>query len=181
MKKKIPELIQVILCWINIFCHQSIQNILTDFDRFTKIYTNCSKNSKSNVVFWVNWWQNILIWQRTTPCTGVNNEKDNEKNVIKQKLKNSPWPMILADVVCNSRSLERSPPTEDSLTKLALSGWLAVSSAFMFLLSILLASGLLRSKLSQKYLGVSSAFEAGNELKDVAPFEKNNTGTGYRK
>ena len=67
---------------------------------------------------------------------------------------------MLAELVCN-KSLERS---EDSLTKLALSGGLAVSSVFMFLLS-----GLLRSKLSQKYLGVSSAFEVGNELIEVAP------------
>ena len=81
--------------------------------------------------------------------------------------------MILAEVVCN-RSLERSP-AEDSLTKLALSGWLAVTSWFMFLSSVLLvASGLLRSKLSQKYLGVSSALEACNEFKEVAPVKKSN-------
>ena len=35
--------IQVILFQINIFCHQLTQNIMTDFVRFTKIYTNCSE------------------------------------------------------------------------------------------------------------------------------------------
>ena len=34
--------IQVILSQINIFCQQLIQNMTTDFGRFTKIYTNCS-------------------------------------------------------------------------------------------------------------------------------------------
>ena len=35
--------VQVILCQINIFCHQLTQNMTTDFVRFTKTYTNCSK------------------------------------------------------------------------------------------------------------------------------------------
>ena len=32
-----------ILCQINIFGHQLIQNMMTDFARFTKIYTNYSE------------------------------------------------------------------------------------------------------------------------------------------
>ena len=32
--------VQVVLCQINIFCHQLTQNARTDFFRFTKIYTN---------------------------------------------------------------------------------------------------------------------------------------------
>ena len=38
------ETIQVILCQINIFCHQLTQHLTTDFfSNFTKIYTNCSE------------------------------------------------------------------------------------------------------------------------------------------
>ena len=69
--------VQVVLCQINIFCHQLTQNTADNFVRFTKTYTNCSKiqntsfasfefqnnfcNSyfvnltKSVVIFWVNW------------------------------------------------------------------------------------------------------------------------------
>ena len=36
------ELLQVIFCQINMFCHQLTQNMMTDFVRFTKICTNCS-------------------------------------------------------------------------------------------------------------------------------------------
>ena len=34
------------------------------------IYTNCSGIQKFRVVFWVNWWKNMLIWQRIT-CTDI--------------------------------------------------------------------------------------------------------------
>ena len=57
--------IQVVLCQINIFCQQLIQNTTTDFVTFTKIYTNSSEirksfvnlceSDKEVVVFWVNW------------------------------------------------------------------------------------------------------------------------------
>ena len=67
--------------------YQLIQHTTTYTARFMKIYTNCMevqntrfasfefdnnfckslKNStKSVVIFWVNWWQNILIWQKIT-------------------------------------------------------------------------------------------------------------------
>ena len=57
------KIIQFVLCRITIFCHQLTQNTMTDFVRFTKIYTNCSeiqnliKSDKSIVIFWVNCWQ----------------------------------------------------------------------------------------------------------------------------
>ena len=55
-------------------------NMMTDF---CQIYTNCLKIQngspimnnlcesskkwrKSIIIFWVNWWQNMLIWQRTS-------------------------------------------------------------------------------------------------------------------
>ena len=71
--------LQVILCQINIFCHQLTQNMKDwFFFRFSKIYTNCSEiqnlqslcfefhnnwcKSSQNltksvvVLFWINWW-----------------------------------------------------------------------------------------------------------------------------
>ena len=38
----------VVLCQINIFCHQLTQNSTTDFVRFTKIYTNSSEIQNSD-------------------------------------------------------------------------------------------------------------------------------------
>ena len=60
-------------------------NLASNLLRFTKIYTNCSEiqNSallaltKSVVVFWVNWWQNVLIWQRTTCAIRTNGKNFN--------------------------------------------------------------------------------------------------------
>ena len=69
--------VQVVLCQTNIFCHQLSQN--TDFVRFTNNYTNCSEIQstslqflnfrkiyvcKSVVVFWDNWWHNMMIWKK---------------------------------------------------------------------------------------------------------------------
>ena len=78
-------LVQVIFCQINILCHQFTQTwplILSDLQQF---FTNCSEIQnlqnlcfefqnncvfvnlkKLVVVFWVTWWQNMLICQRTT-------------------------------------------------------------------------------------------------------------------
>ena len=74
--------LQVVLCQINIICHQLTQNTTTDFVRFTQIVlkfkthvlqvlnfirTICKVNlTKLVVIFWVNWWQDMLIWQRIT-------------------------------------------------------------------------------------------------------------------
>jgi hypothetical protein len=61
------KILQFVLCQINIFCHQLMQNAMTEFVRYTKIYTNCSeiqnlrKSDKSIVIFWVNWWQKQLF------------------------------------------------------------------------------------------------------------------------
>ena len=71
-------LLQVVLCQINIFCHQLTQNTTTDFVRHTKIYTNFSEIQntsfasfefqnnlcKSDKVSLYTWWQKVLIWQR---------------------------------------------------------------------------------------------------------------------
>ena len=57
------KILQFVLCQINIFCHQLTQNTITEFVRYSKIYTNCSeiqnliKSDKLIVIFWVNWWQ----------------------------------------------------------------------------------------------------------------------------
>ena len=67
-------MIQVILCEINILCHQLSQNMTTDFFRSTKIYTNCSEiqnlqflcfEFQNNLCKSSKIWQNMLIWQRT--------------------------------------------------------------------------------------------------------------------
>ena len=67
-------MIQVVLCQINIFCHQFNPKHNDLFVIFTKIYINCSKIqnnlTQSIVIFWVIWWQNMLIWQKIT-CTKV--------------------------------------------------------------------------------------------------------------
>ena len=61
------KIIQFVLCRITIFCHQLTQNTMTEFVRYSKIYTNCSeihnlrKSDKSIVIFWVNWWQKQLF------------------------------------------------------------------------------------------------------------------------
>ena len=65
------KILQFVLCQINIFCHQLTQNTMTEFVRYTKIYTNCSqiqnlcKSDKSIVIFWVNWWQKQLFSPKT--------------------------------------------------------------------------------------------------------------------
>ena len=37
------RILQVVLCQINIFCHQLTQNTMTDIARFKKMFTNCSE------------------------------------------------------------------------------------------------------------------------------------------
>ena len=80
-------MLQVNLFKINIFWHQFIQNMTTDFVWIMRIFINCSKiqnlqnmcfwisekfmkilinQTKSVVIFWINWCQNMLIWQRIT-------------------------------------------------------------------------------------------------------------------
>ena len=60
-----------------------------NFLRFTKMYINCSEIqntthwtfalvlTKSVVVFWVNCWQNVLIWQGTTCAIRTNGKNFN--------------------------------------------------------------------------------------------------------
>ena len=50
--------IKVILCQINIVCHQLTQNMKTDFVRFTKICTNCSQIKNTSFASFE--FQNIL-------------------------------------------------------------------------------------------------------------------------
>ena len=67
-------------------CHPITQHMANYFVRFTKIYTNwfeiqnlqnlnfrtiCVNLTESVVIFRVNWWQNMLIWQRTA-CISPN-------------------------------------------------------------------------------------------------------------
>ena len=42
------DILQVVLCQINIFYHQLIQNTTTDFVRFKKIFSNCSEIQKTS-------------------------------------------------------------------------------------------------------------------------------------
>ena len=65
------SLLQVVLCQINIFCHQLTQNTMSNFVRFTQTVLKCKTQVlqvlnfrticvnliKSVVIFWVSWWQ----------------------------------------------------------------------------------------------------------------------------
>ena len=84
ISKGILLFMQVTFCQINIFCHQLTQNMTTDFVRFFDDLHKLFRNSKfakllffnfgtvfvnltkSVVIFWGNWWQNMLIWQKTS-------------------------------------------------------------------------------------------------------------------
>ena len=78
--------VQVVLCQINIFCHQNTTAYFCQIfeylhklfwnskhkfckfwilEQFVQIFVNLTK---SVVIFWVSWWKNMLIWQRIT-CT----------------------------------------------------------------------------------------------------------------
>ena len=65
-------MIQVVLSQINMFCHQFNPKYNNLFVGFLKIYINCSESqnnlTKSIVIFWDIWWQNLSIWQKIT-CT----------------------------------------------------------------------------------------------------------------
>ena len=76
---------QVVLCQINISCHQFTQNTLTDYVRFTQIVLKFKPQvlqvfnseqfvnlTKSVAIFWVNRWQSMLIWQRITCSYQIN-------------------------------------------------------------------------------------------------------------
>ena len=65
-------LLQVVLCQINIFCDRLFTQIVLEFKtqylqglNFRTIPVNLTK---SVFIFWIDWWQNMLIWQRIT-CT----------------------------------------------------------------------------------------------------------------
>ena len=129
------ELLQVVLFQINIFSHP---NTTTYFffrlswnskhkfcrfwisEQFVKIFVYLTK---SVVIFWINWWQNMLIWQRKT-CKIMNLFLQFGINSIqngycgKLNLLNSIW------VLCRPDQPHMSLPK----TQNALKSWHVISN-----------------------------------------------------